>query len=965
MRTVVSCAAGLGMVASLLVGATGPALADQSETPRNAASGDGDRPPPQISVSQLSMEYGGACAPAASPAQVRTPGQIYAADVTDPDGDRVAVEFRAYWDTGDGQGNIVRWAPGLTTFKASGSGFSGTLPSDLPHGGHVQWEARSYDGVNYSPWSSDGDQEACNFVYDTSVPAQPTVTSPDYPASETNDPHAAWRDGVGKYGEFTFSSSDADVNRYLYRYSASGQETVDEEIATTNGAPRTVRLFQGTAGVHRLEVSALDAAGNSSGPRIYDFYVLAGAPERAVWDLDEDIDSPVAVGEGEAWSARLTGDVTTGAEGVWGSGLRFGGDDGYSRASNSLVDTSQSFSVSFWARLPESGATAGTAVSQAGNLTSGFDLSVDPDNGGWSFGLASSDASDAATTRVRQDAAARTGEWTHVVGVVDVPADEVVLYLDGERVGSATFDHEVWAARGATGVGARLSERTQGQFFNGDLDEVQFYDYGVTGAQVAALTEHQAVTSGGRPAAAIWSFDEPAGATSVSGHAQPVTATANAGVTFGAEGEFGNSARFDGTTGAVAAGQPVIDTAQSFAVSAWVNLPGDKANRDMAVAAQTADDGSGLALVHAADGQGWTMRRWNGGDDTVVEASQSPCGASAPDCLAAGLGTWTHVVGVQDVDAQELRVFVNGELAGTAPFTAAAPSTGGLTIGAAQHHEDGLVDHLAGRIDNVRVFDRVASANEVQRLSVRTQGVGGRWKFEDAEGGTTPDDSENDNPLTLGGDAGIGPGWIDYNALALDGADDFAATDRITVDTSDSFTVTAWAQAATVPSEGMTLLSAPGSNNSAFTVRFVPDPEREGHGRWEVVLPDADTPGASEVRISHSGFLDVRDWNHVALVYDAPRREAQLYVNGNLQRLGCSDPEGEICESVSWAEDVMTYEATGSLQVGRAGVGGAWGEHWAGSIDDLWLFDGALNHTQLRWLYGRFFDTPTEVPPGA
>ncbi|MDT0319206.1 LamG domain-containing protein [Streptomyces millisiae] len=917
-------------------------------------------------MSQLSMEFGGVCAPPASPAQVRTRGQVYAADVTDADGDRVAVEFRAYWDTGDGQGNVVRWAPGLSTFNASGSGFSMTLPSGLPRDGHVQWEARSYDGAEYSPWSSTAPQERCEFVYNTSVPPTPSVTSSEYPASNPADPADPWHDGVGRYGSFTFASTDTDVVRYRYRFASGDQVGDSHDVLTSGGAPRTVRLVPDQRGDNRLYVRAVDSAGNSSAERSYVFRVGAGTPERAVWDLDEEAGTASVQGEGAPWTAALTGDAHAGAEGVLGSALRLGGESGYARTSNSVVDTSESFSVSLWARLPESGVTGtGTAISQAGNHASGFDLSVDPATGGWSFGLAASDARDAAVTRAQQDSAARVGEWTHVAGVVDASADEVLLYVDGRRVGAAPFDHETWEARGATALGARLSGRSQNedQFFEGDLDEAQFHDYGLTADQVAGLADQRPVTTGGRPASVIWSFEESADATRISGRAQTVEATASDGVTLGAEGEHGPSARFDGATGVVAASQPVVDTAGSFAVSAWVNLPSDKADRTMVVAAQTADDGSGFALVHAPGGQGWTMRgRAAGG--TVIEASQSPCPSSTPNCVAAGLGTWTHVVGVHDLDAEGLRVYVNGELAGSAPFTGAVSSTGRFTLGAVERQGDGQTDHLSGRIDDVRLFDRVATAYEVRRLAIRNSEVAGRWMFESTESGVTPDDSVRANPLILGGDASIGPGWIDYNALVLDGVDDHAFTDTIPVDTSDSFTVGVWAQAAEVASEGMTLVSGPGANNSAFRLRFEPDPEREGHGQWEAVLPAADAAGTTEVRVANSQFLDVRDWNHIVLSYDAPRRQARLYVNGHLQQLPCDDPGTDPCGR-SWADGVMTYEAAGSLEVGRTGVGGSWGEHWAGSIDDLWLFQGALNDQQVAWLASSFFGTPTEVPPGA
>lgn len=64
------------------------------------------------------MEYGGKCKRYDdSPPRVRTLGKIYANGVTDPDRDKVAVQFQAGWDANDGKGNIARWKPVLTTFN--------------------------------------------------------------------------------------------------------------------------------------------------------------------------------------------------------------------------------------------------------------------------------------------------------------------------------------------------------------------------------------------------------------------------------------------------------------------------------------------------------------------------------------------------------------------------------------------------------------------------------------------------------------------------------------------------------------------------------------------------------------------------------------------------------------------------------------------------------------------------------
>ena len=128
-------------------------------------------------------------------------GQVYANNVTDPDGDSVSVQFRAKWDAGDGKGLIAHWSPARTSAKKSGSDFSISLPASIPKNKQVNWYVRAYDGVQYSPWSYAGDEPTgCYLVYDTQVPKAPTISSGEYPASNPENPNDPWYNGVGKYG---------------------------------------------------------------------------------------------------------------------------------------------------------------------------------------------------------------------------------------------------------------------------------------------------------------------------------------------------------------------------------------------------------------------------------------------------------------------------------------------------------------------------------------------------------------------------------------------------------------------------------------------------------------------------------------------------------------------------------------------------------------------------------------------
>ncbi|MGW2843744.1 LamG domain-containing protein [Streptomyces sp. NPDC001274] len=256
------------------------------------------------------------------------------------------------------------------------------------------------------------------------------------------------------------------------------------------------------------------------------------------------------------------------------------------------------------------------------------------------------------------------------------------------------------------------------------------------------------------------------------------------------------------------------------------------------------------------------------------------------------------------------------------------------------------------------------------------QEVEALWKFEEMTPGTpgsTPDAAERTGPMSLYGGAALGPGQIDDSGLRLDGVHSYAEVPTIPVDTSSSFTMAVWVQASELSGRPVTVLSAPGQVRSAFELRFLPYPgaEFDGYGSWELTFSEGDGEGAVTRHVTNSEFFDVRDWNHLTVVYNGPAEQAQLYVNGVLQEVRCSDDDGDgvpddsTCRDQSaWVDDVRPFKADGPLRVGRPMTDTKSG-YFAGSVDDLWVFRGALNPTQVGTIAGSFFGLPVEVPPGA
>ena len=171
----------------------------------------------------------------------------------------------------------------------------------------------------------------------------------------------------------------------------------------------------------------------------------------------------------------------------------------------------------------------------------------------------------------------------------------------------------------------------------------------------------------------------------------------------------GGGLSLDGTSGAYAATASVLDTTAPFTVSAWVCLAADAdpAAGHTAVS-QDGPTASRFLLQYDPAVDTWTFEL--GGEDGSGKASAVATTRAAP-------GVRAHLTGVRD--ATHIRLYVDGQPAGSAATTLSRASTQGFTIGRARFGTT-PVNHFKGTIDDVRTYDRALTADEIALVSGRT-----------------------------------------------------------------------------------------------------------------------------------------------------------------------------------------------------------------------------------------------------
>jgi hypothetical protein len=205
-------------------------------------------------------------------------------------------------------------------------------------------------------------------------------------------------------------------------------------------------------------------------------------------------------------------------------------------------------------------------------------------------------------------------------------------------------------------------------------------------------------------AAAEWTLSDGSGTTAADATGNGHSGTLNSGVSWATGTARGTVASFNGTTGAITAGGPVLNTAGDFSVSGWAYLTKTGSWGD--VITQDGTTVSGFYLQYDPDNV------W------VLSMMTSDAGTSVVRAVASStplLNTWTHLVGTYDATSGQMDLYVNGRLAGTAVNKTPFATTGVTAIGRGKYNGV-ATDWFPGELSDVEAFGYTLTPAEVTAI---------------------------------------------------------------------------------------------------------------------------------------------------------------------------------------------------------------------------------------------------------
>ncbi|WUD76776.1 LamG domain-containing protein [Streptomyces sp. NBC_00510] len=194
------------------------------------------------------------------------------------------------------------------------------------------------------------------------------------------------------------------------------------------------------------------------------------------------------------------------------------------------------------------------------------------------------------------------------------------------------------------------------------------------------------------------------------------------------------------------------------------------------------------------------------------------------------------------------------------------------------------------------------------------------WKLAEGTGGTTADSTG-----TLGTTLTGAYNWTTDAArgkvLNLSGTTGYGAASGPAVDTSKSFTVSAWVKLNSA-SANSTFVSQSGTINNGFQLYYSSGAQAWAFGRWST-----DTTGAVW-RAAYGSKPVTGQWTYLVGVYDSTAKEVRLYVNGRLSA------------TRDWT--YAPWNATGPLQIGRKIAAGTYAEYTNAALSSIRVYPTAL-----------------------
>ncbi|RLI21210.1 hypothetical protein DRO54_04330, partial [Candidatus Bathyarchaeota archaeon] len=597
-----------------------------------------------------------------------------------------------------------------------------------------------------------------------------------------------------------------------------------------------------------------------------------------------------------------------------GSALKFDGVDDYVEVPDSdSLDITDAITVSAWVKLASWNDSHIISKRTSFTDNKGYFLRTDKPSDTIYF-IVGNGASQSNSPL----ASIEVNKWSHIVGTYD--GEKIRMFKNGNEIETGTdfSGNLVYDADISLIIGKRFDSSS----FKGTIDEVRIYNRALEPDEVTALYQGGAVSSLGL--VAHYTMKDASGTTltdetgvndgTLTNFADTTAGygdTHDSGWTqegsFFRPGKLGNAGYFDGVDDYVEVpDSPSLNITDAITIEAWVKTV-------------AGDGGSNTFFVFKGPLTN------NFGDYSIGSSLQGDTACFILNNYDGHLSTpittdiWHHIVGTYD--KTNMKIYVDGVLKDSTSYSQPISSSDTLLLLAKGYSE--FQPKFNGAIDEVRIYNRALSAEEIKEHYNIDKGLVALWHF-DAGSGTTAIDSSgqgNDGTFDLAPQQVTGKVG---NALSFDGSNDYVEVpDSPSLDITDEITISAWVKP----------VGEHGSNAGIGSICAVGGqaPRYYHRDTDKTLFVRLQTENNNITKIGTANLLPFDEWHFTTITYDG--EFLRLYVDGVLD---VSEP------------------ATGKIlsHNNNASIGGAVTNHFFnGAIDEVRIYNRVLTAEEIAASY--------------
>jgi chitodextrinase len=585
--------------------------------------------------------------------------------------------------------------------------------------------------------------------------------------------------------------------------------------------------------------------------------------------------------------------------------ISFDGVQSYLSAANAAALNSDYTTVAFWIKVNELPATGEVYPISFGGWQERWKVSL-PSHGKliWTTnsepGISDMDAGDGNELV--------PGDWTHVAFVHDGTKD--IIYINGAQVAEKDVPGTLNTTDKPLGIG--YDPIGNGNFLNGDMDEVLIFDAALTSEEITALynTQNTAPTTSNELVASYSFSGNNLDASAYENHG---TATDLNFITdrFG----FGNSAyHFNGTSSAFQASNSTQLNSDHTTISFWVKVNSLPASGEV------------YLMSHGGWQERWKISLPSHGKPVFTTHSDGACCSDmdSGDGNELVAGEWTHVAFVHD-GAKDI-IYMNGvQVAEKDVAGALDATTYPLGIG---YNPIDIGNYFDGAIDEVQIFNYalssadIAAAYATQSANPASGDLVAEFNF---AGDATDSSPFGNDGIVNGATPATDRFGFATNAYEFSGAEGILV-DNSAAYNSDFATISFWVKVNELPASGEAYLLSNGGWQERWKISL------PSHGK-PVFTTHSDGACCSDMDSGDGNELVVGEWRHVVMVHDGTKDI--IYMNG--VQVAEKDVAGALDPTVH------------PFGIGYNPIDNA--NFFNGSLDEIQLYNVALSDMEIADLY--------------